>query len=80
MRVVLKSPPPVQTPPLPVRVELAREMSGEDATKLAAEISETVSKELRFRCQVELVPKGTLEAFQTDKNQKQQVFQREYEA
>jgi len=26
------------------------------------------------------VPKGTLEAFQTDKNQKQQVFQREYEA
>jgi hypothetical protein len=55
-------------------------MSGEDATKLAAEISETVSKELRFRCQVELVPKGTLEAFQTDKNQKQQVFQREYEA
>jgi phenylacetate-CoA ligase len=80
MRVVLKSPPPVQEPPLPVRVELAREMSGEDTARLAAEISETVSKELRFRCQVELVPKGTLEAFQTDKNQKQQVFQREYEA
>lgn len=79
MRVVLKSKPPVQEPPLLVRVELAEDMPEEAKLALASEMSGTVSKELRFRCQIELMPKGSMAAFQADKNQKQQVFEREYE-
>ena len=44
-----------------------------------AEISEVVSTELRFRCTVELLPKGSLKAFQTNKNQKQQLFEHRYD-
>ena len=79
LRVVLKSPPPVQEPPLPVRVELKSEMSEEETLALASEMSGVISTELRFRCSVELLPKGSLDAFQADKNQKQQVFLKEYE-
>ncbi|MCP4960418.1 MAG: phenylacetate--CoA ligase [Actinomycetia bacterium] len=80
MRIVLNSPPPVQEPPLPVRVELVDAIDPASNAALAAEISEAVSRELRFRCAVELVPPGTLAAFQTDKNQKQQIFERAYES
>ncbi len=79
IRIVLTSKPPVQEPPLPVKVELAAELSAEATAALAAELSDAVSKELRFRCQVSLLPKGTLDAFQADKNQKQQIFEREYD-
>ena len=79
MRIVLNAPPPVQEPPLPVRVELSADMPSDDADRLAAEISEVVSTELRFRCKVELLPKGSLEAFQATKNQKQQLFEHRYD-
>jgi phenylacetate-CoA ligase len=78
IRVVLKSKPPVQEPPLPVRVELVEEIVGEAKAALEAEMSEVISNELRFRCQVELLTPGSLAAFQKDKNQKQQIFDREY--
>jgi phenylacetate-CoA ligase len=80
MRVVLKSPPPVQQPPLPIRVELARDMAAGERAALAERMSATISTELRFRAEVELVDPGSLSAFQQDKNQKQQIFDREYEA
>ena len=80
MRVVLKSPPPVQLPPLPIRVELARDMPAAERAALAERMSATISTELRFRAEVELVDPGSLSAFQQDKNQKQQIFDREYEA
>ena len=80
MRIVLKQEPPVQEPPLPVRVELDRELSGEERSSLAAEISALVSQELRFKCAIELLDPGSLAAFDQGKNQKQQVFEREYES
>ena len=77
-RIVLKAPPPVQDPPLPVRVELSGPMEAETRGVLVPELEETISKELRFKCRIELVEAGSLEAFQEGKNQKSQIFDREY--
>lgn len=78
MRIVLKSEPPVQEPPLPVRAELSADLPAETRAALAEELSAVISKELRFKCRIELVDPGALSAFQQDKNQKQQIFEREY--
>ncbi|MEY8828904.1 phenylacetate--CoA ligase family protein [Sedimentitalea sp. XS_ASV28] len=78
MRIVLSGPPPVQEPPLRVKVELARDLGPDDRLALATEMSDTISTELRFRCRVELVDSGALAAFQQDKNQKQQIFEKAY--
>ncbi|WP_169546100.1 phenylacetate--CoA ligase family protein [Sneathiella aquimaris] len=78
MRVVLTSKPPVQEPPLEIRVELGTGLPDETSKNLAAEMSAVISKELRFKCQITLQASGTLDAFQQDKNQKQQVFIKEY--
>lgn len=78
MRIVLKNAPPVQEPPLPVRVELARHLPAEERVRLATEMTASISTELRFRCEIELLDPGTLAAFQQDKNQKQQIFEKAY--
>ncbi len=77
-RVVLKSPPPVQDPPLPVRVELSGPMEVEERGRLVTDLQNTISRELRFQCCIELVKAGALAAFQENKNQKKQIFDREY--
>lgn len=78
MRIVLKNAPPVQEPPLPVRVELARYLPAGERARLATEMTASISTELRFRCEIELLDPGTLAAFQQDKNQKQQIFEKAY--
>lgn len=77
-RIVLKSPPPVQKPPLPVRVELSGPMDIDSRARLVADLEAAISKELRFKCGIELVEAGTLAAFQENKNQKSQIFDKEY--
>ena len=78
-RIVLTSPPPVQEPPLPVRVALSGPMEPPDRNRLIKDLQNTISGELRFQCRIELVDAGAFAAFQENKNQKKQIFDREYQ-
>lgn len=57
--VVLREPPPLVTPPV-VRVELARELSGEEAALLSRRIGARIRELLVFTPEVEIVAPGGL--------------------
>jgi phenylacetate-CoA ligase len=61
IKIVLYHPPPVADPPLPIRVELAKDIPIENQDLLAKKIEDKLHHNLRFRAKVEIVPYGAFE-------------------
>lgn len=62
MRIVLDEPPPRVTPPLRMKVEHGPDLADESARQeLAERIAGKLSRTLRFKPEIELVPPDTLE-------------------
>lgn len=76
IRIVLKRPGPLVTPPLPVEVEVAAAVPADEHGVLARDIVRVVRQRLSFTADVRLIPEGTLPRTSL----KTQYIHRAYEA
>jgi len=76
LRIVLEKPGPRVDPPLRVKVEYGEDVEKQILTSLKSEIEETMSKILRFRPDVDLVPPESLER---DPLKKGKLVEKSYE-
>jgi phenylacetate-coenzyme A ligase PaaK-like adenylate-forming protein len=61
LRILLKKPGPLVSPPLRIRVECATEnMSDDEKNKLINEINESIRNQLRVTPSIELVPPNSI--------------------
>jgi hypothetical protein len=58
-RVVLDRPPPIDYP-VPISVEVERDLSSADPEDLAREVTTRLQVELNFSAMVQLVPAGSI--------------------
>ncbi|MCL6625879.1 MAG: phenylacetate--CoA ligase family protein [Alicyclobacillus shizuokensis] len=64
LQILLRQPPPLVQPPLPLVIEYSEQVSSKDIPSLRRELETALRKELIFAAEVELVPAGSLPQYE----------------